>query len=50
MKSHLIEILLSEFISFLLLSFCMIAAIDFYHKALFSRNKINDIITNDVLS
>ena len=50
MKAHFIKILLSNSIIFLLLPFSMIAAIDFYNKALLSGNKIYYVITYHVLS
>lgn len=50
MKTHTEKILLSDGIVFLLLSFSVITAINFYYKALFTRNEINDIVADDVLS
>lgn len=49
MKSHLLQILLTNGISLCLFSFRMISAINFYNQPIVARSKIDDIITYDML-
>lgn len=40
----------SVFISFLLVAFCMVATINFYYKARILRNKIYNIVADNMLA
>ena len=50
MESHPFQKTFSYCIVFLLLPFCMISAINFYDKTFSLRDKINNIISNDILT
>ena len=49
MKSHVVKGSFPDSIIFLLLTFSMIATVHFDYQALFTRHKINNIITNNML-
>ena len=50
MESHTLQPFFSESIFLLLTLFCMVGSIHFYDQSLFPREKVNDIISNDMLS